>query len=732
MKIKFCNKFIFLLVILYILIAFGNFNVFAAVKDTFTVGDLTYTILTDPQEDMKGTVSVKQNTTTTISVTIPSNIINNSNSYDVTAIANNAFSDNVMSNIIIPDSVTNIGEYAFKGCYNLTNIIIPNSVTEIGEFSFSNCYKLENISLPNNLKVIEDNLFEECYSLKKIELPESLEKIERFAFAGCYGIREIVMLENIMSIGKLSFSRCKGLKKITILSDNFIYFSPSNILYENELVDNIEIYIVNEITKNTLRDCCYIPESKITIINNFIKDGFSYRILTEPQGNKRGTVGIGKPWGDFYVDSIVIPSYVINNNKRYDVVSIRSLAFIASEAKTISIPNGITKIGSNAFENCFNLTSLKIPDSVIEIGDRAFSNCYALKNITLSNNLKSLEQFLFSNCAGLESIQIPESVTLIESVAFNLCKSLTEIVIPPNVTYIDSPILGECSKLKSITILSDNIKFRYALYGISSDVSKDIKIYVVNKKVKKALADVGTPENIIEIIGTKTITDFVELNENIKKQEVANGTSLSSLNLPTSLKVVVGSKIETINDFIWIYDKTYEPTAAGEYIFTATLLEDSIYVIDTNVQIPTIKVTIKPKTITNFETISEEISTQKVEIGTNLNSLNLPASLKATVDEKEETLMDITWTCNKIYNPIIAGTYLFTMNLPSDRGYIIQSGLEVPTIEIIIVPYTIEQLNEIIRSAQEILNKENLVAEELLKAMSDLADAIRKYNSNNQ
>ena len=88
-------------------------------------------------------------------------------------------------NYTIPNSVTTIGEGAFKGCHFLTSIKIPNSVTTIGEGAFNGCYSLTSINIPNSVTTIGKLAFNGCYSLTSINIPNSVTTIENRAFIDC-------------------------------------------------------------------------------------------------------------------------------------------------------------------------------------------------------------------------------------------------------------------------------------------------------------------------------------------------------------------------------------------------------------------------------------------------------------------------------------------------------------------------------------------------------------------
>ena len=101
-----------------------------------------------------------------------------------------------------------------------------------------------------------------------------------------------------------------------------------------------------------------------------------------------------------------------------------------------NIPDGVTSIGDNAFENCLNLTSITIPDSVTSIGNRAFYFCFDLTNITIPSSVTSIGVAAFSQCAALTDIVILGSVTVVSDSAFDNSYNLASVKISASVTSI--------------------------------------------------------------------------------------------------------------------------------------------------------------------------------------------------------------------------------------------------------------------------------------------------------
>ena len=121
---------------------------------------------------------------------IPSKVNYDGENYKVTAIAELAFADSHVTDVVIPNTVTEIGEFAFDGCDDLVNVTLPLSLKEIPEGCFSRT-NIVNIALPEGLEVIGRAAFEECYQLHTVLLPSTLRRIDAYAFNDCHNLYEI-------------------------------------------------------------------------------------------------------------------------------------------------------------------------------------------------------------------------------------------------------------------------------------------------------------------------------------------------------------------------------------------------------------------------------------------------------------------------------------------------------------------------------------------------------------
>ena len=156
-------------------------------------------------------------------------------------------------------------------------------------------------------------------------------------------------------------------------------------------------------------------------------------------------VGIGNFYyiiysGHHYSGAVIIPDTITYNSQKYPVTAIGSNAFGDSPNITsIKIPNSVKSIGQGAFSGCRNLTSITIEgETMTTIGYLAFENCSGLTSITLPNSVTTIDSEAFYGCTGLTSITISNSVTDIRPAAFRGCTGLTSITVGAGNTIYDS------------------------------------------------------------------------------------------------------------------------------------------------------------------------------------------------------------------------------------------------------------------------------------------------------
>ena len=219
-----------------------------------------------------------------------------------------------VSDLVIPNSITEIKNYAFQGCSNFTSITISNSVICIGNSAFQDCSSLTSITIPNSVTKIGVSAFDNCANLKEIVIPDSVIYIGDSAFQGCSNIRSLNYLGNLASWCNIEF---KG------HYSNPLYYGNDSLYYNTN-----KFSINGEEIKSLI-----IPNTVVKI-KNYAFQGCSN------------------------LSSIFIPN---------SVISIGNYAFSNCLTSTkISLGSSVTKIGNYAFSKCKNLTQINFDGTMSE------------------------------------------------------------------------------------------------------------------------------------------------------------------------------------------------------------------------------------------------------------------------------------------------------------------------------------------------------------------------------
>ena len=433
------------------------------------------------------------------SITIPNS---------VTSIGGSAFYGcSSLTSVTIPNSVTSIGSYAFNGCSGLQKVIVPNfNIKNWCSIKFDDSsanplyyahhlYSDENteiteLVIPDDVTSIGALAFYRCSGLTSVTIGNSVTSIGDYAFSGCSGLTSVTIGNSVTSIGSYAFNGCSGLQKVIVPNFNIknwcsIKFDDSSAnplyyahhLYSDENTEITELVIPDDVTsigalafyRCSGLTSVTIPNSVTTISSSAFSGCSGLTSMTIP----KGVTSIGSSafsgcngltsitWNaknypafssysdnPFYYIRTKITEFIIGD----DMKSIpKYMCYGMSNLKSVTIPNNVTSIGSEAFKYCSGLTSVTIPNSVITISSSAFENCSGLTSVTIPNSVTTISSSAFSGCSGLTSVTIGNSVTSIGSTIFSGCSSLTfvrfenskdntPVVLENNKVFSDCPL----------------------------------------------------------------------------------------------------------------------------------------------------------------------------------------------------------------------------------------------------------------------------------------------------
>ena len=364
----------------------------------------------------------------------------------------------VGGDVVIPNSVTNIGEAAFSDCSGLTSVTIPNGVTSIGEYAFSNT-GLTSVTIPEGMTDIGDSAFSDCESLVSVTIPGSVTSIGANAFSGCSNIVQFCISDLaawcnvVLGDGSASY-------------ENF-FANPLRAGASS----SVDLYLNGERVLDLT-----IPEG----VTNIATGAFMY--------------------GNF--DSIHFPS---------TLMEIGAYAFYeCSHVREINLNDNLVRIANYSFAGCANALAVHIPSSLRDVGSFAFRRCEKLEavyivdieswfsilfrnswsnpmelesavslylndtlvdyNISIPNGISEIG---FFQCAFLDWItrwDIPDGVERIGPYAFFDSQSLGEAIIPASVSEISRFAFGECTSLTNLVFLGNApLVDNYSFYKVPSE-----------------------------------------------------------------------------------------------------------------------------------------------------------------------------------------------------------------------------------------------------------------------
>jgi len=361
-------------------------------------------------------------------------------------------------NYSIPGTVTMIRDEAFSDCPRLTDVTIPNSVTSIGYRTFNYCPSLTNVSLGTGLTNIGEGAFDGCYRLINLTLPNTLRSIGAMAFRGCASLTTISLPTSLTNIGGSAFSSC-GLTAVTI-PGSVKNIESGSFQFCDDLASLVIGNGVTHIGRWAFNECnvtnVTIPDSVTWI--EYAAFGSCPKLATIALGRNLTTLEGGAFFGSSKLTAINVSSL----NTTFS--SLDGVLFNKNQTILLLYPR--SKSGSYT-----------IPASVTHLDFDAFNSCTGLTEVTIPN---SVTNFAFYACTGLGRVTIENGATRIPSWAFNGCYSLTHLVIPDSVRTIESRGFSGCG-LTNIVIPNGVITIGQAAFtGCSGLTSVTIGTGVTN------------------------------------------------------------------------------------------------------------------------------------------------------------------------------------------------------------------------------------------------------------
>ena len=293
-----------------------------------------------------------------------------------------------LTTVSLPDGVTSIGEEAFKECSSLTTINLPDSITTIGANAFNGTKLTGPLNIPSSLVSLGDNAFNGCSGITgTLVFPAAMENISTNVFAGCSGIEEIVLPRGVLTIGAGAFNNCSGVQRLWLTNSiqsiganafngmkslKKVYFSGTILEWETGIQwadKGYQIGVAITTNEETASGSC---GEALTWSLSTAGD-----LTVSGTGDMASFTATGAPWAEY-----------------------------RDQVKLVIVGQGVTSIGSSAFQDCKNLKTVSLPGSLTALGEAAFLRCGELTNVKLPASLKSVGEDCFTGCEKLELLDL--------------------------------------------------------------------------------------------------------------------------------------------------------------------------------------------------------------------------------------------------------------------------------------------------------------------------------------
>ena len=306
--------------------------------------------------------------------------------------------------IVIPNTVTKIGDEAFKGNKKVTSVTIPGSVVDIGNNAFEACENLKKVAFTNpgearNNLLIRLSAFKDCTKLTDVEIPARVKQIVGNIFKGCTSLMEIKVNAN-----------------------NPYYFAQDGVLFGPALVEYSPKY----------------DDNYVLLAYPAGRQG-EYTIPSKVNGKEIDQIWTSGFEGAASLTDITIPA---------SIGRLGTAAFESTGLTHVTIPDTVQQVDPAVFQNCTSLVSVKLPNGITEIDQYLFANCISLQHVDMPDTITKINIYAFHNCTSLTSLALPKGLTSLSVGCFEKCINLQHVVVPPSVISFPKDDVGVYNPFK--------------------------------------------------------------------------------------------------------------------------------------------------------------------------------------------------------------------------------------------------------------------------------------------
>jgi len=380
--------------------------------------------------------------------------------------------------VVLPDGIKAVGEFAFFVCRELTSVVVPEGVKTIGRGAFKGCTSLMAVTLPASLSDIGRDAFGDCHALSEVHAPSkevfdrcwrALSDESRCALLKA-ALRGAPMDERLLT--KIKPNK-KKLIAFSIRDNDGETVAALLTLYKTLPLAELNGYIQEAAQAASVqavllryKAATYSVEAQEKHETEAVEKALGLRertvaewktifMLEACEGGVKIKAYKGHDTDVMIPDRIGKDAVTVIGEKAFGAYTPRVNNAVREQHRrivSVTVPDSVTVIGDNAFFGCDSLQTVILPDSVTVIGDGAFSGCEALRSFTIPDGVTAVGISTFCRCSSLVSVRIPDGVTAIGSSAFYGCEHLRSVALPEGLQTIGDGAFFGCKHLRSITV----------------------------------------------------------------------------------------------------------------------------------------------------------------------------------------------------------------------------------------------------------------------------------------
>lgn len=313
--------------------------------------------------------------------------------------------------LTLPESLTSIGNWTFRGMAALESIVVPNAVTEMGTYAFANDTSLKSAKLSTSCPWLKEGLFSECNALQSITIPSAVTKMDGYMFTNCKALTSATF-EDGTDLIEMGYGA--SWKNYGLFSD-----CPLKTLnlgrwlsYNTEVASRSPFYSIDALKNLNIG-------KNVKVIDKYM---FSYC-----EG----------------LEEVNLPD---------NITSVNLWGFRGcSSLKSVRLSEKLSQVGDYGFAGCTSLDNVTFPASMTSVASNSFSDCTALRKLDLGQNLLIIGPSAFENDKALEGIEIPSTLYGLGVASFKNCTSLPYVEVK-SISSVGKEAFMGCTGLKWISL----------------------------------------------------------------------------------------------------------------------------------------------------------------------------------------------------------------------------------------------------------------------------------------